>query len=165
MKHLLHRGAVLAAALSLFTSATQAQNIAWGPLQPITADTDVLTNGTPVVAWAMGNGATNIPLNGVSFVSWKGNGAATGSISPDGLSTLACGPGDSITPNGTAFGATVPNFTSLSTNYMRLLSSANYDNGTPMVLTLGGLTAGQMYEADLGERLARLLRSAHRAGR
>lgn len=111
----------LAAAIVLATPAlTQAALVTWQTPQTISGDSDVVTTGTLLYAFNLGEPTvTTATVNGVSFV-------AAGS---------------------SALGATTTTAPSLlSSNYFSLLNSAYVVAAdTPLPVSLGGLTIGDTY--------------------
>jgi hypothetical protein len=135
------------ASLTLFPAS--AAVITWGPPQNIAGDSDVLTNGTVVDAFAMSATLSSaITVNGVTFQQF--NAPATLSVT-HGNVTLS-GTVDTVNGHDNTFGSASAPFATLSVNYQALLSSdANTTTDpTPDTLTtaIAGLTPGFDYEIE-----------------
>ena len=128
---------VVVLAVLALTATAQATAITWGTVQNITGVSDVLTDGTGIVAVNCG-GATTV-VNGVSFT-----GAATSSNAPASVTaatTFTSGGPYNYQDSG-AYGA-------LPTEYKNLLAGSWYRwgqaNNTQASFTVSGLTPGQQY--------------------
>jgi hypothetical protein len=135
-------GACAAAALiSGLSCSLSAALITWGAATNIAGDADVSTAGNLVGAFRFVEdgvvaGAT---VNGVNFQAFQitGNSNTVGNFN---LSSAAFFP---VADTSSAS----PPYSSLSTEYQTLLSSAAA-SGTAMFLTMNGLTIGQTYQAQ-----------------
>jgi autotransporter-associated beta strand protein len=115
----------------LAATAAHAAPITWGPAKPITADTDVSTNGTLVKAVCKAGG--NPVVNGVTFTpAYSGD-----SLSGQNSSGAAAGP--------------LPVGGGISAAYSQMLAGNDYNtgSGTTLTLTLNGLTVGHHYEVQV----------------
>jgi autotransporter-associated beta strand protein len=115
----------------LAATAAHAAPITWGPAKPITADSDVSTNGTLVKAVCKAAG--NPVVNGVTF---------TPAYSGDTLSGQNA--------SGAAAGS-LPVGGGISAAYAQMLAGNDYNTGagTTLTLTLNGLTVGHHYEVQV----------------
>jgi hypothetical protein len=141
------RFATLAAALALpcVVHAAGDPPITWSPTTGtnIAGDSDVITAGSPVVAFNFGTtGVSSVAVNGVTFAPFA-------VIYDDGPGTTTIG-GVSLTFTNrlafnTAFGSASTPFSNLSTDYQTLLSAGVTDNNGSFNMAISGLTNGQMY--------------------
>lgn len=120
-----------------------AGSIVWGAPQSITGDSNVITAGTLVYAYNFGpTSVTSATVNGVTFQAFgiPGGGA---SVSQDAV-TIQEFPGSLFWGNQSS--ASNP-FAGLGSGYQNLLSS-NVTASSPdtITLTLGGLSAGAVYD-------------------
>lgn len=124
---------VLALALPLVVTANiQAATIAWGAPTTVTADTDVNLNGTLISATTWGAGNGNV-VNGVTFAGNNDN--AIMAVTKNNITNQAGG----FDPTGTT----------VSAGFETILDSFAFDGPNPKVLTLNGLTVGNVYEIQL----------------
>jgi len=130
------------ASLVAAPSLAGATPITWGAATNISGDADVSTSGSLVGAFNVGGpGVAATTVNGVVFSPFalSGLSSTTGNFTFTNASGFASN-------NGTG-GASAP-FTSLSAGYRALLSSVAGDFGTPSILTISGLTAGNTYQFE-----------------
>ncbi len=124
-------GLAAAAAPSAFAQSP----VTFNPVQNISGDTNVSTNGTLVSAISTGTGTTNATVNGVLFtaVGAAGNAAIT----------ITNG-------NGFNYGAiAAAPFSALSPAYQTLLQQNNFNASSNQSVILNNLTIGNIYEFQL----------------
>lgn len=138
--------AVALALVLLAPSPSGAGLITWGPATTISGDTDVVTTGTLLYAYNMGDltvAATTV--NGVAFAPFA--------IASSSTSVIVGDVGLSESPDFlfgySGFGSSSAPYVNLSTDYKTLLDSAAYASlpGT-ITVSLGGLTNGQAYKVQ-----------------
>jgi hypothetical protein len=138
IQHMFKRGLGLALWTLLGGAvASHAATITWGAATDISGDADVATAGTVVGAFALGDSSVYSPtVNGVSFTGLdiSSSSATSGNFTY----SITSGPGPTADTSG---GSNSP-FSTLSTDYQELLSSAAWGNAT---LTMSGLTPGADY--------------------
>jgi hypothetical protein len=113
--------------------------ITWGPANPIAGDSDVITDGTLVYAYAWSGIYSTV--NGVSFT---GSGGINGGADVLAPAFFDYGP-SFFTSSSTPFSA-------LSTNYNNILVGADYTaGGSPfsVPVTLANLTIGHKYAVQV----------------
>jgi hypothetical protein len=139
LNRLLPAAGVLASLVAA-PSLAGATPITWGAATNISGDADVSTSGALVGAFNIGGqGVAATTVNGVVFSPF----VLSGLSSTTGNFTFANAAG--FGANNSTGGAGAP-FTSLSAGYQALLSSVAGDFGTPSILTISGLTAGNTYQ-------------------
>lgn len=117
--------------------------ITWGASTTISADTDVITNGTLLYAYDWGNNA--VTVNGVSFL---GTSSTSGAVPNIGLAVSTGG----INNNSTAFGSTAAApYANLSLSYQGLLKGGDYagSGNATVTVTLNNLIAGHTYAVQV----------------
>lgn len=126
-----------------FRNMQAADVITWGTPANITGDSDVVTTGTLVYAYNLGNtGVQTTTVNGVSFVAWEVPYFNLTTTNGDVKIDETTGYLTSFNTLGTVAG----NFSTLSSDYQTLLGSgASASNAATMKLTLAGLTPGADY--------------------
>jgi len=123
-------------------SLAGATPITWGAATNISGDADVSTSGSLVGAFNIGGpGIAATTVNGVVFSPF----ALSGTSATNGNFTFTNATG--FGSNNSTGGSSAP-FTSLSAGYQTLLSSVAGDFGTPSILTMSGLTAGNTYQFE-----------------
>jgi uncharacterized protein (TIGR03382 family) len=141
----------LASFTAVFVSATSAvlsanlhaAPITWSSPVNITGDSDVITTGTLVTARNLSQTQVSPTVNGVFFDIFPIPNGGTGAAGFNNIVALSYTNADS---SDTAYGATVGPFTALSASYQSLLSSgAGSSSGSPLTLTLLGLSNGSSY--------------------
>jgi hypothetical protein len=144
--------AVLVAALALAgTGRADAAFITWGAAANISGDTDVVTTGTLVGAFNLGD--TGVPSTIVNTVPFAALAVPTNSSSPftSGNITLAASNG-SFNSFNTGAGSGSPPFSNLTLAYRTLLSGGTepvpVQPVPTLTLTISGLTIGQQYEFE-----------------
>lgn len=137
---------ILAVSLGLPTIADAAA-ISWGSAQNITGNnSDVVTNGTLVSAYAFGNSSATV--NGVTFDLFSENSNDGGNTYTNGSTTLTNMPDYGNWDSSTGGDAAYTTVSNNNPSYATVLGGCNCSNGGPQTssLTLGGLTYGQTYE-------------------
>lgn len=137
--------AVASLAMTMMTApAAHAATITWAGPSNITGDSDVLTTGALVTALNLSQTQVPVTVNGVSFGVFPiPNGSPGGAAGIPGVATLSWFNSES---SDTAYGAAAAPFSSLSASYQTLLASgAGSSSGSPLTLTLFGLTNGSSY--------------------
>jgi hypothetical protein len=131
---------VLLAALVIgaVSAPVRAATITWGTPTAISGDTDVSIAGTLVGAAVLLGPA--VTVNGVTFAGFQGVSSGIFSASSPG-----------ILPQANTFGSALSPFVNLSTAYKGLLDSGMFTHSppnqpAPIVLTISGLSVGQVYE-------------------
>ena len=117
--------------------------ITWSAPQNIAGDSDVITGGSLVGAFNVGDtGVSAATVNGVTFNPFALGGASSGTIGNFTLATTDIFLSDNVFHDSTA----AP-FTNLSAGYKTLLASATL-TATPanFTLTMSGLTLGHQYK-------------------
>lgn len=146
---------MVAIASAALAGAAHGAAIIWGPVSGITGDADVSTSGALVGAYNFAGAQTTV--NGVSFAPWQLgatiNKGACPSLPATGTYTTGnyalayslnnCG-GDQIGESDTS--SLAAPYSALSSAYRSLLGTAGSRGDKEILLTLGGLTAGQAYE-------------------
>jgi hypothetical protein len=116
-----------------------AADINWGNVQDISGSSDVLTNGTLVGAFNVGDtGVPSTTVNGVDFQSFAVPGGS-------GVSGNFAASGDFAFPDNTASGSTNAPFTGLDAAYQTLLMS-RLSSIADFTLAISGLTTGAQYQ-------------------
>jgi len=142
MKKLLCLLALSLALLALAPTA-RAGVITWGPATNISGDTDVKNDGTLFGALNIGaDGVSSTSVNGVTFQA-----AAFGPMPPATFGHFQFNAVANFL-TGNFFGSSDAFFTSLSSGYQSLLSSAVLNFGGFFTLTISGLTVGDQYEFE-----------------
>lgn len=123
-------------------NVANASPINWGGATTITADTDVLTNGTTFLAcnWS----STDQTVNGVTFV-----GATSTSMVSSNLH-LAISTGSLLRATA-SYGSTVSPYSVLSAPYQEILIGGVYGNttNTTLTVTLDNLAVGHTYAVQI----------------
>ncbi len=143
MKKLLCLLALSLALLALAPTA-RANVIIWGPATNISGDTDVKNDGTLFGALNIGgDGVSSTLVNGVTFQAAAFEppflSATFGHFQFNAVARF-------VTNN--SLGSSGAFFTSLSSGYQSLLSSAVLNGGGFFTLTISGLTVGDQYEFE-----------------
>ena len=131
------------------TLSTHAAVVTWGSASNITGDNNVITTGSLVGAFNVGDGGVSAAtVNGVNFNPFALNSSG-GPVSSGTVGNFTLAPADLFLSDNTLYGAAVAPFTSLSAGYRTLLQSAT-STATPFTfsLTMNGLKAGILYQFE-----------------
>lgn len=142
---------LLVPALLLVVCHAQAALFSWGAATNIAADSDVLTTGSLVGAFNVGDGAVpSTTVNGVAFSPFAVNSTG-GSVNNVTVGNFNLSTPDLFASDNTLYGSGSNPFFSLSSNYKTLLRSATIVsnlvfNPATFALTMSGLTSGHQYK-------------------
>jgi hypothetical protein len=132
------------AALALVPSLASAAAVTFDTPVTVAGDSDVLTSGTLVQAYTIGNtGVAGTTINGVTFAPWAITHNAAGPATIANNSLDAFTNGNPLYTAADLSSANAP-FANLSGNYKSLLSKAVAAYNI-LFVQLGGLTPGQSY--------------------
>lgn len=137
---------VLLVCVSALIPTAFSSSITWSTASQITGDSDVLTGGTLQEAYNFGpGGITSTTVNGELFSNFASNNLLTDTVGNITLSGASAILGAGI---GT-FGSASPPYVGISSAYQALLGSGVYVIGSPMLVTISGLTSGLSYEVEV----------------
>src|SRR4051812_9848651 len=124
-----------------------ASNINWLAPEPITGNSNV-TNGSIFAASAYAfnlAAASNIPINGVTFVPFHAPGNASTTVGDITISTS----GGTVNGHDNTFGSSSAPFASLSSEYQSLLASGVDTTSTPLTVTFSNLHVDGQYRVEI----------------
>jgi hypothetical protein len=141
-------GLLTVALAALSPLAVQGAVITWATPQNISGDSDVLTQGTLVLAENLGKVPTTTTVNGVTVTAAPGYTTGGTGSNPMGSVYFSSG---GASANDAAFGSTFyTNFAALSTAYQTLLAPTLYSLGTGFKnSSLQNLTVGKKYAVQI----------------
>ena len=125
--------------------------ITWSAAQNIAGDSDVITGGSLVGAFNVGDGGVGAAtVNGVTFNPFALNSSG-GPVSSGSVGNFTLSTADVFLSQNTFFGSSTGSFAGLSTGYQSLLRSGTQVSNLiidPAVftLTISGLTLGHQYQ-------------------
>jgi hypothetical protein len=126
----------------VFTSAlatvtilvTEPGSITWAAASTISDANDVSTNGTSVWAYSFGASGTAV-VNGVNFIG-ESNAVGNADVVTD------------LDQSYTGYGNSIGTFSTLASEYQRILESGAYSGAAGTTITLSGLSIGNEYEVQ-----------------